>query len=151
MVTGTWADMTCGQWRRLTRGQWGGGPDPAALSRGDREQWRRWADEQFGRLLRIARRIVGESDARDAVQEVLTRLWRRRSTLADIEDVDSYVSVAVRNQAVNIFRRERKRWLVVHYAAVEGALDPPAELPESVQQRLAALRDVPDDLTPPNG
>jgi RNA polymerase sigma factor (sigma-70 family) len=148
MVTGNWSEMTCEQWRRLTRGQWGGGPDPAALCRGDGEQWRRWIASQFDRLVRIARPIVGDSDARDAVQDVLARLWRRRSTLGAVEDVERYVSVAVRNQAVTILRRERKQWSVIHVAAIEGALDPPGELPETVRDRLAALRDVPQDLTP---
>jgi RNA polymerase sigma-70 factor (ECF subfamily) len=47
-------------------------------------------------LIRLARRLAG-SEAEDLAQEVLLRLWARRTQVAGIDDLRAYARAAMRN------------------------------------------------------
>lgn len=72
-------------------------------------------------LFAYALSILGnESDAADCMQEALTKLWENRQRLAEIENVQAYATVTVRNIAVNIISRQRR--------FIERSSPPPPDL-----------------------
>lgn len=54
--------------------------------------------------------LSDESDAADCIQEALTKLWENRSRLEQLENVEAYATVTVRNIAVSTLSRRRRRY-----------------------------------------
>lgn len=58
-----------------------------------------------GKLYRLALRILGDSsDAKDAVQEVFSKLWSMRERLAEVNNVDAFVTTILRNHCLDKIR-----------------------------------------------
>jgi RNA polymerase sigma-70 factor (ECF subfamily) len=62
----------------------------------------------YPRLVRLATVIVHtQSVAEELVQETFLTLWDRRSTVRDIDHIESYLYTTVRNHALGILRHQR--------------------------------------------
>jgi RNA polymerase sigma-70 factor (ECF subfamily) len=58
-----------------------------------------------GKLYRIALRLLGDSsDARDAVQEVFAKAWNMRERLAEINNIDAFVTTMMKNFCLDKLR-----------------------------------------------
>ncbi len=64
-------------------------------SSGDRSAYGSLVERHWSRLVRLARSVVGEAEAEDAVQDGLIRGWRKLSQLADAEAFGSWISRVV--------------------------------------------------------
>ena len=50
------------------------------------------------KLYRFALRLLGDSeDARDTVQEILLRLWKKRDKLSEYRSIEAYAMTMTRN------------------------------------------------------
>lgn len=63
--------------------------------RGDQGAFGQLVEVHWARLVRLARSVVGEAEAEDAVQDGLIRAWRKLSQLANPEAFGSWVSRVV--------------------------------------------------------
>lgn len=64
------------------------------------------------RMLRLAITLTGdEAQARDAVQDVLEKLWRRRSTLHRCASIEAFAMQATRNRCYDALRRRKLSFL----------------------------------------
>lgn len=58
-----------------------------------------------GKLYRIALRLLGDSsDAKDAVQEVFAKAWNMRERLAEIHNIDAFVTTMMKNFCLDKLR-----------------------------------------------
>lgn len=58
-----------------------------------------------GKLYRIALRLLGDSsDANDAVQEVFAKAWNMRQRLAEVNNVDAFVTTMMKNFCLDKLR-----------------------------------------------
>jgi RNA polymerase sigma-70 factor (ECF subfamily) len=58
-----------------------------------------------GKLYRIALRILGDSsDAKDAVQEVFAKAWSMRVRLAEVSNIDAFVTTMMKNYCLDKLR-----------------------------------------------
>lgn len=51
--------------------------------------------------------LADESEAADCLQEAMTRLWENRSRLAQLDNVEAYAVVTVRNVAISSLSRRK--------------------------------------------
>jgi RNA polymerase sigma-70 factor (ECF subfamily) len=58
-----------------------------------------------GKLYRIALRLLGDSsDANDAVQDVFVKAWNMRERLAEVNNVDAFVTTMMKNYCLDKLR-----------------------------------------------
>jgi RNA polymerase sigma-70 factor (ECF subfamily) len=88
----------------------------------DEEIYLKYRDE----LIRYAAALIGPSDAEDVLSSVLTRLYRSRRSLADIESARPYLMKSVLNESMN--RRKRAPSLPLRDIAVEPVRSHPEVL-----------------------
>ncbi|XOV90996.1 MAG: RNA polymerase sigma-70 factor [Bacteroidota bacterium] len=71
------------------------------------ESFEKIYSEFFHRMFLYARKLL-KSDhlAEDAVEEVFFNLWKSKSNLAEIEEIETYLFVSVRNQAVRMLSKD---------------------------------------------
>ena len=94
------------------------------------------------KLYRLAQRITLDSlEAEDVVEDTLVRVWERRKSLTDVENLEVYCLTICRNLALD--RAERKD---AQHAALDANFDAPADttaLPDAqleAGERLALVR-----------
>jgi RNA polymerase sigma-70 factor (ECF subfamily) len=76
---------------------------------GDREAFGVLVERNWNRLVRLARSVVGELEAEDAVQDGLVAAWGRLATLAEPERFGAWVSRIVFRRCLRASRRQRGR------------------------------------------
>lgn len=77
------------------------------LKHHDEVRFRELLDQYFLRLKRFAASFLKEDAlAEEVVMDVFLKLWERRETLDQIENLNTYLFVAVRNLCYNVLRRE---------------------------------------------
>lgn len=60
------------------------------------------------KLLRFATQFLKDDDgARDVVQDVFLKLWQKRETLAEIENIEAFAMRMTRNRCLDILRTNR--------------------------------------------
>lgn len=80
-----------------------------AAARGDRESFGVLVEGCWERLVRLARSIVGDLEAEDAVQDALLTAWKKLSQLGDPGKFDSWVTKITFRRCVRRFGRWRWR------------------------------------------
>ena len=61
-------------------------------------------------LFRLALRIVGNvAEAEDVVQEVFIKVWRQREKLADIHNLDAWLTQLTKNRSLDKLRSKHRR------------------------------------------
>lgn len=128
-----------------------GPPAPAALSgvdpaeadlvrsaaTGDRGAYARLIERYWGRLVRLARSVVGEAEAEDSVQEALIRAWLALPSLRRPEAFGPWLGRVVLRRCL---RERRKRPETVPLAAApEPPVAPTSGAGLDVARLLAAL------------
>jgi RNA polymerase sigma-70 factor (ECF subfamily) len=108
----------------------------AALRRcaeGDRVALRVLFDNEAGRMLAIARRILRRRDlAEEVVQEAFVRIWRKAGSYdSDLGSARSWIYAIVRNLALNALRDGR------HEILVDEQMPEPGPAPQDVLGQLA--------------
>lgn len=88
---------------------------------GNIEAFSSLVERHWSRLVRIARSVVGDSEAEDCVQEALMVVWEKLSTLRDCA---AFPAWTIRIVARRCLRRARRRWRFVALAAVADGADP---------------------------
>jgi len=92
------------------------------------------------RIYRFARAILGDaSQAEDAVQDVLERLWRRRDELGRYENIQAVVMAATRNVSIDMIRRRRKRDTLERLKAAESPAHEMSDMYQIVGKLIAKL------------
>ena len=92
------------------------------------------------RMYRYARTLLGDSDeAMDAVQDVMERLWKRRSVWRDIRNPEAFMMRSVRNSCID--RLESRRTVNVSGEVVQMA---EAERWSDVQLVRSAMAELPE-------
>lgn len=82
----------------------------ARAARGDRDAFDALVGPRWERMVRIARRIVGErEEARDVAQTAALRLWTTLDRFRPGEDLDGWIYRIVTNLAIDALRRRRAR------------------------------------------
>ena len=106
---------------------------------GDMEAFSSLVERHWTRLVRIARSVVGDSEAEDCVQEALMVVWEKLSTLRDCA---AFPAWTIRIVARRSLRRARRRSRFVALAAGTDGPDPGSACDREivhVQQMLGLL------------
>ena len=75
------------------------------------------------KLYRLAQRITLDSlEAEDVVEDTLVRVWERRKTLTEVDNLEVYCLTICRNLALD--RAERKD---AQHATIDASFDAPAD------------------------
>ncbi|MFB0692882.1 sigma-70 family RNA polymerase sigma factor [Agrobacterium pusense] len=106
----------------------GSGPDDldkalAACAKGDRSALRRIFDQEAGRLVAVAQRIVGRRElAEEVVQEAFIRIWTHAYQYsADRGSARGWIYAIVRNRALNLLRDGKLEYSVEEVEALQEA------------------------------
>lgn len=93
----------------------------------------------YPRLYAVALSITGNStDAADAVQDTMTKIWSHISEIADIKSPLGYSLTILRNSAIDIVRTRKSTELTDNIGTVE-----PAD-PDTLKFLYRAIRSLPD-------
>lgn len=104
-----------------------------ALKAGKEEAFRMLYDEHYLRMVAVAYGILKEEqEARDCAQEVLVRLYERRSTLQEPRSMKAYLNKATYHTALN-----RKKQLLLHPSSTDSY----PEVPETDQHLLESAEE----------
>ena len=104
---------------------------------GDREAFGLLAERNWHHLVRLARSVVGELGAEDAVQDGLVAAWGRLGSLTDPDRFDAWVSRIVFRRCLRATRRQRGRVSLDAVPEAGVGCDPAASL--SAWQLLSRL------------
>ena len=76
----------------------------------DEEAFRNFFDLYYARLFRWAGYWVSfEPMAEEVVSDVFVKIWKNRKNIPQISDIDSYLFVATKRQALNYLRQQDKK------------------------------------------
>ncbi len=101
------------------------------------------------KLLRFATRFLKDEDeARDVVQDVFLKLWQKRDTLAEIENIEAFAMRMTRNRCLDVIRankvvpidKETDRKIKEETVDVHSKI----ELRESANQIKMLINQLPD-------
>ena len=104
---------------------------------GDTAAFTALVGQHWTRLVRLARSIVGDADAEDAVQEALISGWRKIGRLRDPQAVGTWLSRITFRRCLATARRRHS--LVTLAEAAEPHFEPNPGAAVDVQRMLAAL------------
>jgi RNA polymerase sigma-70 factor (ECF subfamily) len=117
----------------------------ALTAAGDGEAFTRLVERHQGRLLRLCQRLLGErEEARDAVQEVFLKVYRKAGGFRPQGQVYTWLYRIATNHCLNQLRRRK----VVRFLRLEGgrredgglAFDPPDSAPGPAESEAARRR-----------
>ena len=101
------------------------------------------------RCYRLAASLLRNGpESEDVAQDVMMKLWARRSRLAEIDNLEAFALRAARNAALD--RKRHSAWrtgdvdALYDRASVEVAPDTRAEQREAVEAVLASMADLPE-------
>src|SRR5690348_17872898 len=108
--------------------------------RGAEEAWADLYRRHFDSLCDTAARLVGPSDAADAVQDAILHLWRQRTHLPPEARTARYVTRSVHNYIIDRLRQRRDDFDEVELSPeLEATLA--AELPDEAGSFLSNMTD----------
>ncbi len=82
----------------------------SALSQGNEEAFDMIFEQLYPKMKDFATRLCGsECDAENIVQDIFMQLWINRESLKDIDSLDGYVFMMVRNAGLNFLRKSLRR------------------------------------------
>jgi RNA polymerase sigma-70 factor (ECF subfamily) len=86
----------------------------SACARGDREALKRLYDEEAGRMISVAQRIVRRRElAEEVVQDAFVQIWRKADSYkAELGSPRGWIYTIVRNRALNLIRDGAREDLV---------------------------------------
>ncbi len=82
----------------------------ARAARGDRRAFDALIEDRWGKMVRIARRVVGDpEEARDVAQRACLRVWETLDRFRPGEDLDGWIYRVVVNMSIDATRRRKAR------------------------------------------
>lgn len=76
------------------------------IAKGDEDAFRRLFDIYYQKLFHVALFFLRTKEsAEEAVADVFFTLWKKKEYLPEIEDINSYLYISVKNQALQYIRR----------------------------------------------
>ena len=82
---------------------------PVTLKQSDETLFKELLDRFFPKLKRFAVSFLGNDElAEEVVMDVFLKLWEKRKTIDSINNLNTYLFVAVRNTCQNYIRKENK-------------------------------------------
>ncbi|SFG05319.1 RNA polymerase sigma-70 factor [Prevotella sp. KH2C16] len=82
----------------------------SALSQGNEEAFDMIFEQLYPKMKDFATRLCGnEYDAENIVQDIFMQLWIYREGLRNVENLDGYVFMMVRNAGLNFLRKSLRR------------------------------------------
>lgn len=121
----------------------------AACAQGDRQALQRLYDQEAGRLVAVALRIVHRHElAEEAVHDAFIAIWQHAGKFDPaLGSARGWIYTIVRNRALNIVRDGRREDLA-DVDSLTGALDIGAVITDAVEQlaRTSRLRECLDQL-----
>lgn len=97
------------------------------------------------KLFRFAFSILKNGDdAQDAVQEVVLKLWKNRSSLDRSKNLESYCLNAVKNYCFDVLRKQKQQQFYEQNILIDAATEPEiyqVDLVEKLKQELYRLPD----------
>lgn len=79
--------------------------DIQRVNRGDADEFRRFFECLYPRLMRIACRFVDDETAKDLVQDVFVDYWEQKHIM-DVANVSSYLYKSVQNKCLNHIKHQ---------------------------------------------
>lgn len=114
-----------------------------ACAQGDRAALRRLYEEEAGRMIAVAQRILRRRElAEEAVQDAFVQIWRKASSYnGDLGSARSWIYAIVRNRSLNIIR-DGAREDLVDSETLHDATDRGADIEDAFQRlsQNSALR-----------
>lgn len=107
----------------------------AACARGDRDALRNLYDQEAGRLISVAQRIVRQRDlAEDVVQDAFLQIWQRAGSFdPSCGSARAWVYAVVRNRALNMLR-DGSRLELIGDEALETLRAPLSEIGDAFER-----------------
>jgi RNA polymerase sigma-70 factor (ECF subfamily) len=103
------------------------------IADGDETAFTTIVDNYWNKIFSVAMTYIKIPEmAEDAVQEIFLKLWKNREKLAEIQSLDNYLFIMVRNEVFSAMRKKGPRYPVGTY--LENTL----EEKNSPEQRLGA-------------
>jgi RNA polymerase sigma-70 factor (ECF subfamily) len=122
-----------------------------ACARGDRAALRRLYDEEAGRMIAVAQRIVRRRDlAEEVVQDAFIQIWRKADSYnAEIGSARSWIYTIVRNRSLNLIR-DGAREDLVDAETLDRVRDQDSEITDAFERlsKSSALRRCLETLEP---
>lgn len=91
---------------------------------------------------RLLARMLGEEDARDALQDTLLRLWEHREALSAADNIRAYCLTTARNVATNRLRSRHFEESIEEVPIVESGAD--ADDSDDLRHAEALLEKLPE-------
>ncbi|KAA6306003.1 ECF RNA polymerase sigma factor SigE [termite gut metagenome] len=99
------------------------------------------------KLINYAQRLTGnDSDAEDAVQEVMLKLWNMREKLDEYQSVEALAMKVTHNLCMDMWRRKRMDTLPLEQVHINGATNPEHLIEMKDEYRL--IREIIESLPP---
>jgi RNA polymerase sigma-70 factor (ECF subfamily) len=97
------------------------------------------------KLINYARRLTdNDSDAEDAVQEVMLKLWNMREKLDEYQSVEALAMKVTHNLCMDMWRRKRMDTLPLEQVHIDGATNPEHLIEMKDEYRL--IREIIESL-----
>jgi RNA polymerase sigma-70 factor (ECF subfamily) len=117
------------------------------LKNGDVDAYRTVFIEHYPPLLNFAHKIIRDEDlAKDVVQNVFIKMFASRDNLTVLRDLKSYLFAAVRNECLNLIRKETRVREHHHEFAINAddkVFSDAIEEVESEHRIYKAIRELP--------
>lgn len=118
------------------------------LRRGNERAFEFAFHEYYASLIRFSYSFVKDQNkAESIVQEVFIKLWEKRDTLSNIENLMSYLMSMVHNQSIDFLRKEKaesKAYLKVRLEKSENTTEEQISKNEFEESLLHSLQKLPE-------
>jgi len=102
-------------------------------------------EEQKGKLFRFAFSILKNSDdAKDAVQEMVLKLWKNRRSLDASRNLESYCLNALKNQCFDFLRKEKHKLDYQNSNEQKTFVEPETGNSDLVEKLKQELKNLPE-------
>lgn len=99
------------------------------IADGDEAAFTTIVDTYWNRVFTVALTYVKSPEpAEDAVQDIFLKLWKKREKLREIESLENYLFIVVRNEVFSAMRKKKPLYPVGAY--LENTLEEKSPLPE---------------------
>ncbi len=104
------------------------------------EAFRDFYNMTYDRLFRIAYYYVKQEEwSQEIVLDVFMKLWKKRSTLLDIKNIEDYCFILIKNASLNYLEKENKQE-AIHYDTIPEPQEQNSSPEESlISEELFAL------------
>lgn len=96
---------------------------------------------QYTRLYTIARAIVGDTDAADAVQDTMVKIWKSGEAMRTTLNARAYAVTVLRTTAIDLLRRRRNNDSLEQVREIKSDVSPDPDTAEFLDRCISTLSD----------